>query len=57
MASAATKPKTATELLAEKMGRLVEKAATTMTDKQFKTAESRSAEITSRVRASRRGKV
>jgi hypothetical protein len=58
MATTAIKAKTSAELLAEKMGQLVEKASKTMTDEQFREAEKKSAAITSRVRdrASRRGK-
>ena len=52
----AAKAKTATQVLAEKMGELVMKAAERMDDKQFKETERRSAVITVRVRASRRDK-
>ena len=57
MATTVLKPKTATELLAEKMGQLVDKAAKRMSDKEFREAEKKSSEITARVRArsSRRG--
>jgi len=48
---AKTLHKTATELLAEKMGRLVENAAASMSDRRFRHAEKKSKEITSRVRA------
>ena len=51
MASTAARPKTATELLQEKMGQLVEKAADQMSDREFKKAEKKSLEVTSRVRA------
>jgi hypothetical protein len=43
--------KSAIDLLAEKMGKLVDQAADRMSDSQFKEAEKKSAAITSRVRA------
>ena len=49
------KQKTALEQLQEIMGDLVDRAAARMSDKEFKKAEKESSEITSRVRASRRG--
>jgi hypothetical protein len=47
--------KTASELLAEKMGELVDQAASRMDDKEFGAAEKKTNELISRVRASRRG--
>ena len=51
MASKAVRPKTARELLQEKMGQLVERAAEQMNDREFKKAEKKSLGVTSRVRA------
>lgn len=51
MITTPTKPKTAANLLADKMDELIDKAAETMTDKQFKEAEKRDAEASARVRA------
>ena len=43
--------KTAAEMLAEKMEELIDNAAETMTDREFKNAEKRADEISDRVRA------
>lgn len=51
MVTTPTKPKTAADMLAEKMDELVDNAAETMTDRQFKKAEKRDAEASARVRA------
>ena len=51
MASKAVRPKTARELLQEKMGQLVERAAEHMSYREFKKAEKKSLGVTSRVRA------
>ena len=51
MATSKPKPKSATEQLQEKFGRLIDEAAKNMTDEEFQEAARRSKELTDRVRA------